>query len=47
MLQLFDIAKELGMSVGTVMATMTMEEIQGWSCYFSILAERQERAMNR
>lgn len=43
----FGIAKELGMSVSTVLTAMTVEEIQGWSCYFSILAERQERAMNR
>ena len=43
----FSIAKELGMSLGTLFATMTQEEIQGWSVYFSIQNERMERAMNR
>jgi hypothetical protein len=40
----FGIAKELGMSLGTLLTTMTGEEIQGWSVYFEIHNERMKKA---
>ena len=43
----FGVAKELGMSVSQVSATMTPEELIGWSAYFSILNEDQEKAMEK
>jgi len=43
----FGIGKELGMSVSTVLGTMTAEEIIGWSAYFSVLNEQQAKAMGR
>jgi hypothetical protein len=45
MMLCFGIAKELGMSVSRLLAEVSYEEILGWSCYFSILNERQEKAM--
>jgi hypothetical protein len=47
MMLCFGIAKELGMSVSTVLTTMTTEEIIGWSAYFSILNDQQAKAMGR
>jgi hypothetical protein len=41
----FGVAKELGMSLSEVRATMTAEELIGWSAYFQILNEDQEKAM--
>lgn len=43
----FGVAKELGMSLSEVRATMTPEELVGWSAYFQILNEDQERAMEK
>ena len=43
----FGIGKELGMSVSTVLTTMTAEEITAWSCYFSIINDQQQKAMGR
>ena len=43
----FGVAKELGMSVSQVSATMTPEELIGWSAYFHILNEDQEKAMEK
>ena len=43
----FGVAKELGMSLSEVRATMTPEELVGWSAYFQILNEDQERSMER
>jgi hypothetical protein len=43
----FGVAKELGMSLSEVRTTMTPEELVGWSAYFQILNEDQERAMER
>ena len=40
----FAIAKELGMSLVDV-RKMTMEEIIGWSAYFQVLNEDQEKQM--
>ena len=39
----FGVAKELGMSLTELRATMTAEEVVGWSAYFSILNEDQEK----
>lgn len=41
----FGIAKELGLTLTEVRTTMTVEEILGWSAYFQILNEDQEKAM--
>ena len=43
----FGVAKELGMSLSELRATMTAEEIIGWSAYFQILNEDQEAAMKK
>ena len=42
----FGIAKELGMSLVQV-KQMTLEEILGWSAYFQILNEDQEKEINK
>ena len=42
----FGIAKELGMSLAKV-RQMTLEEIIGWSAYFQILNEDQEKEINK
>ena len=41
----FGVAKELGMSLTELRATMTAEEIIGWSAYFKILSEDQEKEL--
>lgn len=41
----FGVAKELGMSLSELKATMTPEEILGWSAYFQILNEDQEKEL--
>ena len=46
MLLQFGIAKELGMSLVQV-RQMTLEEIIGWSAYFQILNEDQEKEINK
>jgi|TARA_R100000084_G_scaffold85031_1_gene40136 hypothetical protein len=43
----FGVAKELGMSLSQVRSTMTPEELLGWSAYFSVLNEDQEKAMEK
>ena len=43
----FGVAKELGMSLSQVRATMTPEELIGWSAYFRVLNEEQEKEMDR
>jgi len=43
----FGVAKELGMSLREVRATMTAEELIGWSAYFQILNEEQEKEMEK
>ena len=42
----FGIAKELGMSL-TQVRSMTPEEMLGWSAYFQILNEDQEKEMEK
>lgn len=43
----FGVAKELGMSLTEVRTTMTAEELIGWSAYFRILNEDQEKQMEK
>jgi len=43
----FGVAKELGISLSEVRAKMTAEELIGWSAYFQILNEDQEKAMEK
>lgn len=43
----FGVAKELGMSLAEVCSSMTPEELVGWSAYFQILNEDQEKAMEK
>jgi hypothetical protein len=43
----FGVAKELGMSLSEVRTTMTAEELLGWSAYFKILNEDQEKEMQK
>jgi hypothetical protein len=42
----FGVAKELGMSLTEVRA-MTAEELIGWSAYFQILNEDQEKELEK
>tara|TARA_B100001057_G_scaffold151975_1_gene152023 strand:+ start:437 stop:592 length:156 start_codon:yes stop_codon:yes gene_type:complete len=42
----FGIAKELGMSL-TEVRQMTLEEVIGWSAYFQVLNEDQEKEMEK
>ena len=42
----FGIAKELGMSLAQV-RQMTLEEIIGWSAYFQILNDEQEKELQK
>ena len=42
----FGIAKELGMSLSDV-RKMTLEEVLGWSAYFQVLNEDQEKEMEK
>ena len=46
MLLQFGIAKELGMSLVQI-KQMTLEYILGWSAYFQILNEDQEKEINK
>jgi len=43
----FGVAKELGLTLGEVRNRMTAEELIGWSAYFQILNEDQEKAMEK
>jgi len=43
----FGVAKELGMSLSEVRNTMTPEELIGWSAYFQIINEEQEKQMEK
>jgi len=42
----FGIAKELGKSLAEI-RQMTLEEILGWSAYFQVLNEDQEKEMQK
>ena len=39
----FGVAKELGMSLTELRGTMTAEEVIGWSAYFQVINEDQEK----
>ena len=41
----FGVAKELGYTVQELHERLTMEELLGWSAYFSIINQEQEKAM--
>lgn len=43
----FGVAKELGMTIQQLHENVTMEELLGWSCYFSILNQEQEAEMQK
>ena len=43
----FGIAKELGMTVQQLHDNITVEELLGWSAYFSIVNKEQEKMMKR
>ena len=43
----FGVAKELGLSLTEVRTTMTAEELIGWSSYFQILNEDQEKEFEK
>ena len=42
----FGVAKELGKSL-VVVRNMTMEELIGWSAYFQIINEEQEKEFEK
>jgi hypothetical protein len=41
----FGVARELGYTVQELHERITLEELLGWSCYFSILNKQQDEAM--
>ena len=43
----FGVAKELGMSCPQVRSTMTPEELIGWSAYFKVLNDEQQKEMDK
>ena len=43
----FGVAKELGKTLSQVSTTMTAEELIGWSAYFSILNEDQQKEIDK
>ena len=43
----FGLAEELGMTVQQLHENITVEELIGWSAYFSIINKEQEKAMKR
>lgn len=47
MMLCFGVAKELGMTVSRLWQEATREEILGWSVYFQIINEEQQKAMDR
>ena len=43
----FGVAKELGLTLTEVRTTMTAEELLGWSAYFQILNEDQQKELEK
>tara|TARA_B100001094_G_scaffold292541_1_gene311788 strand:+ start:51 stop:206 length:156 start_codon:yes stop_codon:yes gene_type:complete len=43
----FGVAKELGMTVQQLYQNVTLNELLGWSAYFSIINQEQEDAMKK
>ena len=40
---MFSLAKELGMTVAHLAKELTMEELMGWSAYFALKNEEEEK----
>jgi hypothetical protein len=43
----FGVAKELGMTVQQLYQNVTLNELLGWSAYFSIINQEQEDAIKK
>lgn len=43
----FGVAKELGLTLSALRAEMTPEEIIGWSCYFGVVNDEQQREIDK
>ena len=43
----FGVAKELGYTVQELHERVSLEELLGWSCYFSIINKEQDAAMKK
>jgi len=44
---MFSLAKELGMTVSQLSDNLTMEELIGWSGYFALKNEEEEREKDK
>ena len=44
---MFALAKELGMTVASLANELTMEEVMGWSAYFALKHEEEERERDK
>ncbi len=44
---MFSLAKELGMTLSQLSRELTIEEIIGWSAYFSLKAEEDDKARDK
>ena len=44
---MFSLAKELGMTVSQLSNDLTMEELIGWSAYFALKNEEDERERDK
>tara|TARA_Y100001970_G_C13651082_1_gene563616 strand:- start:375 stop:545 length:171 start_codon:yes stop_codon:yes gene_type:complete len=44
---MFSLAKELGMTVARLANELTMEEVMGWSAYFALKHEEDEREKDK
>ena len=44
---MFALAKELGMTVSQLSQELTMEEVVGWSAYFSLKEEEERKEKDR
>jgi len=43
----FFIAEKLGMTLAGLRASMSLEELLGWSAYLSVKSDREEKEMER
>ena len=43
----FGVAKELGMSLSQVRATMTPEALLGWSAYIFVIYDEQQKVLEK
>ena len=44
---MFSLAKELGMTVSQLSAHLTMEELMGWSAYFRLKNEEDQKEKDK